>query len=178
MAAVGRPTRRHIERSASLVVVIVVVMGVAGAGKSTVAEALAQQLDLPFIEADDFHSSEARAKTQRGEAMTDDDRWPWLDRLNAELRARPDGAVVACSALGERHRARLLDGVDDAHLVHLTGDPELLRSRLEARRGPAGPELLESQLATLEPPADAVTVDVATPLDEVVATVVGALTRR
>ena len=152
-------------------------MGVAGAGKSTVAEALAERLGLPFIEADDFHSPEAQAKTKRGEAMTDEDRWPWLDRLNAELRARPGGAVIACSALGERHRARLLDGVDDARLVHLTGDPELLRSRLEARKGPAGPELLASQLATLEPPADAITVDVATPRDEVIRIVLGALSR-
>jgi carbohydrate kinase (thermoresistant glucokinase family) len=107
--------------------------------------------------------------------MTDEDRWPWLDRLNAELRARPGGAVVACSALGERHRARLLDGVDDARLVHLTGDPELLRSRLEARKGPAGPELLASQLATLEPPANAITVDVATPLEDVVTAVIETL---
>jgi len=155
--------------------VIVVVMGVGGAGKSTVAAALAEELDLPFIEGDDVHSPEAKAKTERGEAMTDDDRWPWLDRLNAELRARPGGAVLACSALAERHRARLLAGVDDVRLVHLTGDPALLRSRLEARQGPAGPELLASQLATLEPPADAITVDVADPLDEVIPTVLGAL---
>ena len=73
---------------------IVVVMGIAGAGKSTVARAIADQLDLPFLEADDFHSPESQAKTKRGEPLTDEDRWPWLDRLNAELKARPDGAVL------------------------------------------------------------------------------------
>jgi gluconokinase len=148
--------------------VIVVVMGVAGAGKSTVARRLAERLSLPFLEGDDFHSPEARAKTERGEAMTDEDRWPWLDRLNAELRSRPGGAVLACSALGSRHRARLLRGLDDVRLVHLVGDPDLIRRRMAARRGPAGPELLDSQLATLEPPAGAITVDVAPPIDEVV----------
>jgi gluconokinase len=155
--------------------VIVVVMGVAGAGKSTVARAIADQLDLPFLEADDFHSPESQAKTKRGEPLTDEDRWPWLDRLNAELKARPDGAVLACSALGERHRARLLAGIDDARLVHLTADPAVVRRRLADRKGPAGPELLDSQLATLEPPAGAITIDVAPPVDEVVHTVVSAL---
>jgi gluconokinase len=155
--------------------VIVVVMGVAGVGKSTVARRLAERLSLPFLEGDEFHSAEARAKTARGEAMTDDDRWPWLDRLNAELRSRPGGAVLACSALGERHRARLLRGLDGARLVHLTGDPELIRQRMAARKGPAGPELLDSQLATLEPPAGAITVDVAPPVDEVVEHVLRAL---
>jgi gluconokinase len=155
--------------------VIVVVMGVAGVGKSTVAERIADALGLPFLEADDFHSPEARAKTKRGEAMTDEDRGPWLDHLNAELRARPGRAVLACSALAERHRERLLRGLDDVRLVHLTGDPDLIRARLEERRGEAGPELLDSQLATLEVPPDAISVDVAPPLDEVVARVLDGL---
>src|SRR4051794_8312390 len=132
-------------------------MGVSGAGKTTVAQRLAGALGLPYIEADDFHSPGARAKTRRGEAMTDEDRDPWLDRLNAELRARPGGAVLACSALAERHRERLLRDVEDVRLVFLTADPALIRARLAARRGEAGPELLDSQLATLEPPPDAVT---------------------
>ena len=153
-------------------------MGVAGSGKSTVAKAVADDLDLPFIEADDFHSPEAQAKTRRGEAMTDDDRWPWLDGLNAELKAHPDGAALACSALGERHRARLLAGVDDVRIVHLTADPDVLRKRLEDRKDGAGPELLASQLATLEPPADAITVEVGPPVDDVVQTVLSALRRR
>lgn len=150
-------------------------MGVAGAGKSTVAERVAAALELPFLEADDFHSPAARAKTKRGEAMTDEDRGPWLDRLNVELRARPGGAVLACSALAEHHRERLLQGIDHVRLVHLTGDPEVIRARLEARKGPAGPELLDSQLATLEVPPDAITVDVAPPVDDVVASVVDRL---
>ncbi len=153
-------------------------MGVAGAGKSTVAEAVAERLGLPFLEGDDFHSPEARAKTRRGEPMTDDDRWPWLDRLNAELRARPHGAVLAASVLGRRHRDRLGHGLDNLQIVHLTANPELLRRRLEDRKGPAGPELLDSQLATLEPPVDAVTVDVAPPVDEVVAAVLEGLATR
>src|SRR5690348_16031369 len=150
-------------------------MGVAGVGKSTVARRLAGQLSLPFLEGDDFHSPEARAKTARGEAMTDDDRWPWLDRLNAELRSLPGGAVLACSALGQRHRDRLVRGLDDVRLVHLTVDPELIRERMAARKGPAGPELLDGQLATLEPPAGAITVDVTPPVDEVVEHVLDAL---
>jgi gluconokinase len=157
--------------------VIVVVMGVAGVGKSTIARQLATRLALPFLEGDDFHSPEARAKTARGEAMTDEDRWPWLDRLNAELRSHPGGAVLACSALAERHRERLLRGLDDVRLIHLTGDPELIRRRMVDRKGPAGPELLDSQLATLEPPADAITVDVAPPVDEIVEQALEALRR-
>jgi len=152
-------------------------MGVSGVGKSTIARGLAERLGLPFLEGDDFHSPEARAKTARGEAMTDEDRWPWLDRLNAELRSRPGGAVLACSALGQRHRERLLQGLDGVRLVHLTGDPALIRRRMADRKGPAGPELLDSQLATLEPPAGAITVDVAPPVDEVVGHVLDALDR-
>jgi gluconokinase len=155
--------------------VIVVVMGVSGVGKSTVARRVAERLDLPFLEGDDFHSAAARAKTARGEPMTDDDRWPWLDRLNAELRAWPGGCVLACSALALRHRARLLRDLDDVRLVHLTGDPELIRRRMVERKGPAGPELLDSQLATLEPPDGAITVDVASAVDVVVEEVLAAL---
>jgi gluconokinase len=158
--------------------VIVVVMGVAGTGKTSVGLRLARWLHVPFVEGDDFHSARDIAKMRRGEPLTDDDRAPWIDALNGELqRHAGSGAVLACSALTHSSRRRLTEGVAGARFVFLHGDESVLRGRLEARRGHfAGASLLTSQLATLEAPPDAVAVDVARPPDEVFARVVAGLT--
>lgn len=139
----------------------IVLMGVAGCGKTTVGVLLAERLGWRFLDADDFHSPANVEKMRSGQPLTDDDRWPWLDRLNGLLRE--DGpAILACSALRQRYRDRIAAGVDDVRWVHLVGTFELIGARLAARKGHYMPAtLLASQFDTLEPPDAALTVDVA-----------------
>jgi gluconokinase len=140
---------------------IVLVMGVAGAGKTTIGEALARSLGWPFIDADDYHPPENVAKMKAGIPLEDADRWPWLSRLNQELKER-DQAVLACSALKASYRERLAQGIDDFVTVFLQGDFALINERMKGRRHRYMPAaLLESQFAALEPPGDAIRVDVA-----------------
>ncbi len=149
-------------------------MGVAGAGKSTVGEALARALGWPFVEGDALHPPANVAKMRRGEPLDDADRAPWLRAIADEIRARPD-AVVACSALREAYRAALRVR-PDVRFVFLDVPRALLDERLAKRRGHfMPPTLLASQLATLERPADAVTVDGAQPVAAQVATIRAAL---
>lgn len=159
----------------------VLVMGVEGAGKTTVGRGIAEALGLPFLDADDFHDDVARALMRAGHPLGDRERLPWLGRLNSELLARAPagGAVLACSALTARYRDLLTAGLTDVAVVVLSGPPELIRSRIAARRGHfAGPALLDSQLATLEIPRDAVVVDVTPEPAEVVRRAVEGLARR
>lgn len=138
----------------------IVVMGVSGAGKSTVASLLAERTGATFVDADDLHSPANRRKLAAGEPLTDADRWPWLtavrDRMSAreESTERGPGVVVACSALRRAYRDILRDAgrVDrPVFFVELDADPELVATRLAARRGHfASRQILESQLRTLE----------------------------
>jgi gluconokinase len=152
--------------------VIVLVMGVAGAGKTMVGRLLATALGFTFADADAFHSEANRAKMARGIPLDDADRAPWLDALAAAIglwTAQDESVVLACSALKASYRARLLGDSEGARVVYLTGSPALLRARLEAREGHfAKSNLLESQLASLEAPDDAITVDVAAPPEALV----------
>lgn len=139
---------------------IVVLMGVSGAGKTTIGRLLAGRLGWRFIDADDHHPPENVAKMAAGVALQDSDRWPWLDKLNRLLRAEKD-AVVACSALKESYRQRLLAGIHDARIVFLHGSKELIAARIAERKHRYMPaSLLDSQFATLEPPAAAIRIDV------------------
>jgi gluconokinase len=140
----------------------VVVMGVAGSGKTTIGTRLARALGVPFLEGDDFHDPENVERMERGEPLTDEMRKPWLDRLNRELRRRQAaGVVLACSALTEASRRRLVAGLPDVRFVVLTGDVALLRERLAHRTGHFfDPDLLDSQLATLETPDDGIVVPI------------------
>lgn len=152
---------------------IVVLMGVAGCGKSTVGERLAAALGWAFVEGDEFHPV-ANVETMRaGLPLTDDDRRPWLERLRRAIEARLDAgesAVVACSALKEEYRRVLLDGIEDALLVYLKGDRETLETRLRGRTGHFfDPALLASQLETLEEPAAALVVEIRSSPEEIVA---------
>ena len=134
-------------------------MGVSGCGKSTVGALLAQRLGVEFLDGDEFHPPENVAKMAAGVPLDDADRRPWLERLNAELRARED-VVLACSALKQSYRDVLAQGVD-CRFVHLRGSIEMIRSRLEARRHRYMPAtLLASQFAALEPPARAIDVNI------------------
>ena len=156
---------------------IVLVMGVAGVGKTTIGEALASALGARFIDADDYHPPENVAKMKAGIPLQDADRWPWLDRLNKALKEERR-AVLACSALKESYRRRLADGVQDFRIVYLHGTPELIRERMKTRQHRYMPAaLLDSQLATLEPPADAITIDVAGPREQSVASILRSLDR-
>jgi gluconokinase len=135
----------------------IVVMGVSGAGKSTLGARLALALGYPFLDGDDYHTAANVAKMHAGGALTDADRWPWLDRLGLVLgdavRAR-GGAVVACSALKRVYRDRIARGAGvPVRFVLLDADPAELQRRLAARRGHfMAPGLLSSQLDTLERP--------------------------
>lgn len=146
---------------------ILVVMGVSGSGKSTVGQALAASLDWRFLDADEFHPPANVAKMAAGTPLTDDDRWPWLDRLVEEMRAiaaKGEGAVLACSALREVYRERLARA-GDVRFVHLAGDKPTIAARIAARSHQYMPaSLLDSQFATLETPAGALAVDVRLPV--------------
>jgi len=141
---------------------------VCGSGKTTVGEALAAQLHCAFLDADRFHPPQNVAKMASGEPLTDEDRWPWLDRLAGELAqilARGEHAVLACSALKEAYRKRL-QRAGDVRIVYLKGDQATLAARLAGRKHEYMPaSLLPSQLATLEEPTGALVVDIREPVD-------------
>jgi gluconokinase len=145
--------------------VIVILMGVSGVGKTTIGTALAASLGWQFVDADDYHPAANVAKMAAGIALQDEDRWPWLDALNAKLReaeARGASVVVACSALKARYRARLTGGLSRYRVVYLHGAFDLIEARMQGRHHRYMPaSLLASQFAALEPPQDAIEVDVA-----------------
>src|SRR5262249_9697997 len=142
---------------------IVVLMGVTGSGKTTVGRILAQQLGWTFYDADDFHPASNVSKMRRGIPLTDEDRKPWLQtlaRLIDEARDRGANIVLAGSELKPAYQDYLSHALDVVPYVYLSGSPELIRKRLEARKGHfMNPELLPSQFAILEPPEHAIRVD-------------------
>jgi gluconokinase len=158
---------------------VIVLMGVAGTGKSTVGRQLAQALAWPFYDGDDFHPQANIDKMAAGQPLTDADRRPWLQALRALIErqlAREETAVIACSALKERYRAILLPDGPRLALVHLTGSDHLIQERLQQRQGHFfSTMLLADQLASLEPPAADLTVDIALTPAEIVATIRQAL---
>lgn len=154
-------------------------MGVSGAGKSTIAEALARQLGWRCEDGDRFHPAGNVAKMSAGRPLTDEDRWPWLKAIADEidrLCGKEQRAVFACSALRRAYREVLVHGRDDVRIVFLDGTKELIAGRLAARKGhfmPAG--LLDSQFRTLEPPTPdegAVSVSIDATVDAIVDNVV------
>ncbi|MCJ2065103.1 gluconokinase [Methylobacterium sp. J-088] len=135
---------------------VLVVMGVSGSGKSTVAALVAERLGWTFIDGDSFHGPENVAKMHAGHALDDADRAPWLVRIAAWIRARlaaGESAVVVCSALRRAYRDSLTGGSRRVRIVYLEGDRALIAGRLAARHGHfMSPLLLDSQFATLEAP--------------------------
>jgi gluconokinase len=162
---------------------VVVLMGVTGTGKTTVGEALATRTGWPFADADDFHSAANRAKMHAGIPLTDEDREPWLRSLHQQIVDwLHDGVngILACSALKESYRTELTarTASGSVRFVFLTGSPELIRQRMEARHGHYMPEsLLPSQLATLEPPNDAIEISIAQTIPAMVDQILSALTK-
>jgi len=158
---------------------IIVVMGVSGADKSTLGRALAEHLKWDFIEGDEHHPNENVEKMRMGRPLNDDDRRPWLERLRGIIVSYSDqgrGAVLTCSALKAEYREILRRGVSDLRFVFLTGTPEMIRERMAARKPHfMPPELLDSQFAELEPPENAVHTPVDVPTEEQVRLVCQAL---
>lgn len=136
----------------------IVVMGVSGCGKTTLAQALAHRLGLAMVDGDDLHLPESIRKMSSGIALEDDDRWPWLDRIGEYLAGEDDGGargrVVACSALKRVYRDRIRAQARGVVFVFLHGDAHTIHQRMAGRVGHyMRPGLLESQLRTLEVPA-------------------------
>ena len=154
---------------------VLVLMGPAGAGKSTVGRALAEELNWPFIEGDSYHSEASVEKMRRGEALTDADRVGWLRALHdviAEATSSGRHLVVACSALARRHREALAGGSGEVAFVYLRAPASVLRARLAARPNHfADGRLLPQQFATLEEPEDALTVDATQAAEEILAAI-------
>jgi gluconokinase len=160
----------------------ILLMGVAGSGKTEIGRLLADRLGFEFLDADAFHPPANVERMRQGIPLVDADRWPWLDRLAAEIGdrlAEGRGLVLACSALARRYRDRLGIGRPGVRLVHLDGDRDLIAARLAGRRGHfMNPALLESQFALLERPSEEehpIAVDVAAPPPEIVNRIIAAL---
>jgi gluconokinase len=132
---------------------VVVVMGVAGTGKTTIGPLLAARLGVPYAEGDDFHPQANIDKMSAGVPLDDDDRWPWLDAIGAWAHGRAGlGGVVSSSALKRSYRDRLRAAAPGVVFVHLTGDRALIEERMGQRKGHFMPTaLLDSQFATLQP---------------------------
>lgn len=140
---------------------ILIIMGVSGSGKSTVGKLLAVSIGYQFYDADDFHSIENIEKMKNGIALTDNDRASWLEAIRNQIISKSDNAVIACSALKKSYRDFLAVPNKQVIYIYLKGDREILEKRLTERKGHyAGPDLLESQLATLEDPIGALVMDI------------------
>jgi gluconokinase len=166
---------RHPPRNEFQAVTILVVMGVSGSGKTTVAQGLAAAEGWALLEGDSFHPPANVAKMQSGTPLTDEDRWPWLRAIAAEIdayRARGESAVVACSALRRAYRDILIGERPDVRLVYLNGSHMLIAARMKARKNHfMPPALLESQFSTLEEPGpdeNPITVGIGGTPDEIV----------
>lgn len=154
---------------------VLLVMGVSGAGKTTVGVLLARRLGWRFVEADLLHPTSNIEKMRGGIPLTDDDRRPWLEALRDELHRsteRGEDVVVACSALKRSYRRFLREGLEEMAVVFLEAPPEVVARRLEGRRGHfMNPELLGSQFEALEPPEGLLAIDASGTPDEIVSTI-------
>ena len=134
---------------------VIIVMGVSGSGKSTVAKGISAVMGWEFAEGDDFHSEANVAKMRSGQALTDEDRWPWLESIGSWISAKEaagESAVVTCSALRRAYRDLLRRGRPHVRFLHVIAPAEVIRDRMEHRAGHYMPaSLLPSQIATLEP---------------------------
>lgn len=161
-----------------------IVMGVSGCGKSTMAAALSERLGLDMVDGDDLHLPESVAKMRAGIALQDEDRWPWLERIGDYLsQPHAQGRVVACSALKRIYRDRIREQAGDVCFVFLDGDFDLIQKRMHQRVGHyMQPGLLDSQFRTLEKPQadenDVIRLPITEPVQDMVEQVLNALHSR
>jgi gluconokinase len=158
---------------------VIVLMGVAGSGKSSVGEALARVLGWPFRDADDFHPARNREKMRRGIPLDDNDRRPWLEAIRASivqsLNAR-ENVIYACSALKQSYRQLLAADAEEVKFVYLKGPPGLIAERLANRQGHFfNPALLQSQFDDLEEPQGVLEVDISLPPEVIANSIIAAL---
>lgn len=170
-----------VDHPASLPSHRVIVMGVSGCGKSTVGEAISDQLGVAYLDGDDHHPQANVDKMSRGEALDDDDRRGWLDTLAAIIgqhHSTDQSLMIGCSALKRSYRDQLRAADPDLMFLFLDGSFDVIRRRMEQRSHFFSPEMLRSQFATLEPPArdEAIRIDIDGDWDAVVAHSVAALT--
>ncbi len=155
---------------------LILIMGVCGAGKSVIGRELSRTLNATFIEGDDFHSDAHKLKMQQGQPLSDADRQAWLTRLVTEIGLATQGGasvVLACSALKQAYRDQLLLAAPEHRVIWLHAPRDLIAARLAARSGHfMHPGLLDSQLAILEPPADALSIDVEAAPDAIVGEII------
>ena len=158
---------------------VIIVMGVSGCGKTTIGELLAEKLGWQFSDADEFHPAANVAKMSAGQPLNDDDRAPWLQAISEHISdclARDVGAVVTCSALKKAYREVIVVDPERVKFVYLHGSRELLWERISGREGHfMKPAMLDSQLATLEMPEDALTVEITSKPEAIVASICDSL---
>lgn len=163
---------------------ILIAMGVSGAGKSRIGEMLAERLHCSFTDGDAFHSAANKEKMHHGIPLTDDDRWPWLRTIRAAIEEKQragETAVFTCSSLKRSYRDILRKGDSDVWFVYLKGSMDTLRERLKTRTGHFfDPSLLQSQLDTLEEPGEDEAVEVSIDLapEQIVESVLAQLKAR
>lgn len=150
---------------------ILIVMGVAGSGKTLVGNLLSHELTLPFFDADDFHSKENKEKMSDGIPLTDNDRYPWLASLNSHAKQYLNtGCIIACSALKEKYRRQLSSDIESViQWIYLSGSYETIYRRIEERFDHyMGAEMLKSQFDDLEEPGEAISIDVSKSPNQIV----------
>jgi len=158
---------------------LIVIMGVSGSGKTTAGKLLAEKTGWHFLDADDFHSVRNIEKMRAGIPLTDEDRWPWLQRLNRFVKneLQQHSVILACSALKQAYRERLCESVSQpCRFVLLTGDHQIILERMESRQHYMAPALLQSQFDILEVPQNALVVDITQPVADIVSDIIKALT--
>jgi gluconokinase len=158
---------------------VIVLMGVAGSGKSTVGQLLARRLGWPFYDADDFHPAASRAKMHRGIPLDDNDRRPWLEAIRESIvqsLSSKENAIYACSALKHGYRQLLAADSDEVKFVYLKGPPQLIAERLADRKGHFfNPALLETQFNDFEEPRNAVKIDISSSPEAIANSIMRAL---
>ena len=142
---------------------VYIVMGVSGCGKTTIGNLLAREKQIPFFDADDFHPPVNIKKMSAGIPLDDSDRLPWLQVLSEKIKewSEANGAILACSALKKDYRDILQSKTEDVTIIWLDGSYELIKSRMQDREGHyMPPGLLKSQFDALEPPKNAIRIDI------------------
>lgn len=151
-------------------------MGVSGSGKTTIGKKLSEKTGIPFFDADEFHSEVNKEKMKAGKPLTDNDRTEWLTRMNqlAKEQMKKKGAIIACSALKEKYRMVLSEGINiPVFWVFLQGNYELILKRMQARKDHyMQPSMLSSQFDILETPLQCITIDISESPDEIVKTII------